>query len=218
MSPKALAVIGDGAHQFDDLQLALAETLGDESNLDITFSDDVADLCIEKLVRYDLLITARGASRGITGQTGADVRRFIEEGRAALFLHNSSHLCYFGGIPDLRDAVGGSFIEHSEGKSYRVEVSSADHPIVRGVQDFVVTGEQHFVVYDRDPAHVFLRNRDLNDRSYKNLGSTCEAGWAFGLGQGRVCFLSPGHTGDVYRHPEYRKLQRNALDWLLKRG
>ncbi len=32
------------------------------------------------------------------------------------------------------------------------------HPITRGVKDFVVTEEQHYVVYDKDPKTVLARS------------------------------------------------------------
>ncbi|MBN1137227.1 MAG: ThuA domain-containing protein [Anaerolineae bacterium] len=216
LKTKALAIIGDGAHPFDDVSRGLQVTLGQGAGLEVDFSDDVADLNAETLARYKLLITARGASRRVTAETGQAVKAFVTNGGAALFLHNSSHLCYFGSIPDLREVIGGSFIEHSEAKTYRVEIANAGHPIARGVADFNVAGEQHFVVYDGDPAHVFLRNRDLDGRSFKNLGSSCVAGWAYDYGRGRICFMSPGHSAEVYLHPEYQKLQRNAVGWLLR--
>ncbi|MGD0782603.1 MAG: ThuA domain-containing protein, partial [Candidatus Aminicenantales bacterium] len=100
---------------------------------------------------------------------------------------------------------------------------NADHPITRGVKDFVVTEEQHYLVYDKDPKTVLIRSVNEEGRTYStpqygNQGATCEACWAYDYGKGRVCYMAPGHTIPSLWNPEYVKLQRNALRWLLRQA
>ena len=42
------------------------------------------------------------------------------------------------------------------------------------------------------------------------------AGWAYDFGKGRVVFTSVGHTIHALWAPEYVKLQKQAIQWLLK--
>lgn len=37
-------------------------------------------------------------------------------------------------------------------------------------------------------------------------------------GDGRVCVLTPGHNLEVWLHPSYRTLIRNALGWCAGQG
>jgi len=75
------------------------------------------------------------------------------------------------------------------------------------------TARQH-LVYDKDPRHVLMRNVDPEGCSWQGHGSTCVADVWFG--KGRICFLSPGPTEAVYRNPEFAKLLKNAVRWLLR--
>jgi hypothetical protein len=99
-----------------------------------------------------------------------------------------------------------------------VKVKDPDHPIAKGVRDFVVTDEQHYMEYDKDQKHVFLETVNEEGLDYRNLGATAPGGWAYDYGKGRICYMSPGHLLTVLWNPEYIKLQQNAVRWLLRRN
>ena len=84
----------------------------------------------------------------------------------------------------------------------------------------MVNDEQHFVTYDKDPKYILLRSENidgLTDISEgKGLGAKAIAGWAYDFGKGRVVFTAVGHTLHALWHPEYFKLQKNAVRWLLR--
>ena len=50
---------------------------------------------------------------------------------------------------------------------------------------------------------------------YKEFGTRSAAGWAYDYGKGRVAYLAPGHLITAMWNPQYEKLQRNAIRWLL---
>ena len=111
---------------------------------------------------------------------------------------------------------GGITEGHPPLRPYKVTITNRDHPITRGVNDFVVTDEQHFMKYEKDPKFVFMRSTNQDGLTYKTLGASGEAGWAYDYGKGRVCFLAPGHRISVLWNTEYVKLQHNAVKWLLR--
>jgi hypothetical protein len=210
-------LIGDAHHDFEMIQEALHKTLVQGAGLSIEFTDDVTRLNAQTLGGYKLLITLREHIPTLTGAQQAAVKQFVAGGGGALFLHNSSAIARSPSAEVVREVIGGAFVVHSEIKEYRVEITNRDHPITKGVEDFVVRGEQHFVEYDKDPKYLFLRNVDREGKPFKNYGVSSPAGWAYDYGRGRVCFMSPGHTAEVLCHPAYAKLQQNAVRWLLQR-
>ena len=154
----------------------------------------------------------------ITKEQGAAIRDFVQNGGALYALHNSSHISLSS--PDYREVMGGAYIDHPALRPFKVSVVNKEHPITRDVQDFIVNDEQHFVTYDKDPKYIFLQSENTDGLTGsddgKDLGTKSIAGWAYDYGQGRVVFTGVGHTLHALWEPEYFKLQKNAVRWLLK--
>jgi len=158
------------------------------------------------------------SDRWITEEQGKAIKDFVEAGGALYALHNSSHISLSS--KDYREVMGGAYISHPALRPFKVSVVNKEHPITRDVQDFIVNDEQHFVTYDKDPKYILLRSENidgLTDISEgKDLGAKAIAGWAYDFGKGRVAFTAVGHTLHAMWEPEYFKLQKNAVKWLLK--
>jgi len=159
------------------------------------------------------------AEMWITPEQGKAIRSFVEEGGSAWFFHNASYIS--GANADFRHVEGALFTGHTPFRPYKMKIVNPDHPITRDVKDFVVTEEQHYLIYDKDPKSVLVRSvneegLEYSTPQYGNQGATCEACWAYDYGRGRVCFMAPGHTIPSLWNAEYVKLQKNALRWLLK--
>jgi type 1 glutamine amidotransferase len=133
-----------------------------------------------------------------------------------LFLHNVTHVGLTN--PDFRDVLGAAYAGHPPIRTYKVHVKNPNHPITKGVRDFVVTDEQHYMTYDKDPKYVLLETTNVEGLDYRGHGATALGGWAFDYGKGRVCYFSPGHMVSVLWNPEYVKLQHNAVRWLLRQA
>ena len=149
-------------------------------------------------------------------EQGKAVRHFVDSGGSALFLHNVTHVGLTD--PDFRDVLGAAYIGHPPIRTYKVHVKNPNHPITKGVHDFVVTDEQHYMTYDKDPKYVLLETTNADGLDYRGHGATALGGWAFEYGKGRVCYFSPGHMVSVLWNPEYVKLQHNAVRWLLRQA
>jgi type 1 glutamine amidotransferase len=80
----------------------------------------------------------------------------------------------------------------------------------------VITDEQHYMIYDKDPKHLFLQTVNEEGLTYQNQGATAPGGWSYDYGKGRVCYMSPGHMLSDLWHPEYIKLQQNAIRWVMR--
>ena len=149
-------------------------------------------------------------------EQGKAVRTFVESGGAALFMHNVTQV----GVndPDFRHVMGAAYTGHPPIRTFKVKVKDPNHPITKGVHDFTVTDEQHFMTYDKNPKNIFLETVNEQGLTFREQGATSPGGWAYDYGKGRVCYLSPGHLLTVLWNPEYIKLQQNAVRWLLRQS
>jgi type 1 glutamine amidotransferase len=150
----------------------------------------------------------------IATEQGRAVKEFVENGGGALFYHNTSYISPHNA--DFRDVLGAVTEEHPPLRPFRVRITNRNHPITAGVNDFVVTDEQHFVKFEKDPKYILMQSVNEDGKTWKNLGTTSAAGWAYDFGKGRVCYLAPGHLISALWNSEYVKVQQNAVKWLLK--
>ena len=150
----------------------------------------------------------------ITPTQGKAVKEFASGGGGVLFLHNVTYISPHN--DDFRDVLGAVTEGHPPIRPFRVKVVNKQHPITKGVNDFLVTDEQHYMTYQKDRKHLLLESVNEDGLTFKNLGTTAPAGWAYDYGKGRVCYLAPGHMLVDLWNPEYVKLQQNAVRWLLR--
>ena len=168
-----------------------------------------------KLISDPPLPQARAQSQyWMKPEQGKAVRQFVEAGGAALFLHNATHVGLTD--PDFRHVLGAAYAGHPPIRTFKVKVTNPDHLITQGVRDFVVTDEQHYMTYDKDPKFLFLQTVNEEGLTYQTYGATAPGGWSYDYGKGRVCYMSPGHMLSNLWNPEYVKLQQNAIRWVMR--
>jgi type 1 glutamine amidotransferase len=184
---------------------------------------------------------AEKAEPWITEEQGEAVKDFVFVGRGFYSLHNNAFLSRSS--KNYRDVQGGVALGHPPIRPFKVRIANKEHPITQGVHDFMITDEQHYAVYDKDPKNILLQGENLDGFTFEgdspqgagrgreaaaeNQGqsgpeapqdqrTTSISGWAHEYGKGRVVFTAMGHTTDVMWHPEYLKIQKNAVRWLLR--
>jgi type 1 glutamine amidotransferase len=150
----------------------------------------------------------------MTEEQGKAVRAFVEQGGSALLMHNVTYIATSNA--DFRHTLGAATEGHPPVRPFKVKITNPTHPIMQGASDFLVTDEQHYMTYDKDPQYVLMRSVNEDGLDFNGLGTTREAGWAYDYGQGRVCYLSPGHTISALWNPTYVGIQQNAVRWLLR--
>jgi type 1 glutamine amidotransferase len=174
----------------------------------------------------------RNGGRGgvwISEEQGQAVKDFVSSGNGFYSMHNNAFVSRSS--KNYRDVQGGVGLNHPPLRPYMVRIVNKTHPITRGVQDFMVTDEQHYLIYDKDPKNILIHSenvdgltftsslRDPEDTSTeptKDLGTTTVSGWAYEYGKGRVVYTAPGHTIHALWQPEHLKLQKNSVRWLLR--
>ena len=150
----------------------------------------------------------------MTPAMGKAVRTFVENGGGALLYHNVPYIAPYN--EDFRDVLGAVTRGHPTLRKFKVKITNHDHPITKGINDFIVTDEQHYMEYQKDPKYLLMESVNEEGLTHENWGSTAPAGWAYDYGKGRVCYLGPGHLIENKWNPEFEKVQRNAARWLMK--
>jgi hypothetical protein len=243
--PRVLALIGDRYHNADYIRVAF-DKLFREVDLPVDYTTNYDQLSAGLLRQYRLLVLLRDGmiwpngyltpndyeyspalenSRvwppenfqpWITPEQGNAIKDFVASGNALYAFHNSTNIALYS--QGVRDVLGGAYLGHPPLRPFKVRIVNKEHPITRGVEDFVVNDEQHFVTYDKDPKYVLLESENIDGLTFENFGAKSLGGWAYEYEKGRVVFTAVGHTLHALWQPEYFKLQKNAVRWLLKRN
>jgi len=240
--PRALALIGDRYHNPDYIRVSL-DRLFKETGVGVDYTIAYDKLSRDLLRGYDMFVCFRDGmiwpdgylgpdaytsyEQGLentypeakpvfwmTEEQGAAVKEFVTAGGAFYSFHNNSHVSLSS--KNYREVMGGAYIGHPALRPFRVRVVNPEHPITRGIQEFTVNDEQHFVAYDKDPKYVLLESENVDGLEYENHGKKSVAGWAYDYGKGRVVFTAVGHTNHAMWIPAHFELQKRAVRWLLK--
>jgi len=132
---------------------------------------------------------------------------YVERGGGLLVIHAGT--VGYSKEPLFRGLIGGGFVRHPAPCLVDVE-TVGDSPIGERSSPFSVTDEHYFMELFNDDLNVFLTSRSEH--------GVQPAGWTRQQGKGRVCVLTPGHFAEVWQHPEYRRIIKDALEWCLGEG
>jgi type 1 glutamine amidotransferase len=240
---RMLALIGDRYHNADYIRVALDRIL-DGLNVTVDYTINYDQLSRNVLANYQIFLCLRDGMIWPGGYLGPDaypyqqglenrdatpepksqswlkeeqalaLKDFVTAGNGFYSLHNNSHVSLSS--KTYRDVMGGAYIGHPALRPFKVRVVNASHPITQGVHDFMVDDEQHYVEYDKDKKDILLEAENIDGLTFQNLGAKSISGWAYDYGRGRVVFTAVGHTIHALWNPEYVKLQKRAVQWLLK--
>ncbi|MGO8735601.1 MAG: ThuA domain-containing protein [Terriglobia bacterium] len=242
-TPRVLALVGDRYHNSDYIRTALTR-LFRELDLPILFTINFSEIDAAHLARCRLLVVFRDGLNWpngylepddyayssylensaewpkeeyqgwITEEQGKAIKEFVEAGGSLYAYHNSSNVSVFS--KNFREVMGGAYLGHPPLRPFKVKVVNHEHPLTQGIHDFIVNDEQHYMTYDKNPKDILLRSENIDGLEFDTYGATAISAWAYDYGKGRVVFTAVGHTLHALWQPEYYKIQKNAVRWLLK--
>jgi len=241
---RVLALIGDRYHNPDYIRVALTKMF-DGLRVSVDYTMNYDHLSRNLLKDYQMFLCLRDGMIWPGGYLGPDaytsyaqglenrsdfpdpkpqtwltedqagaLKEFVTAGHGFYSLHNNSHVSLSS--KTYRDVQGGAYIGHPALRPFKVHVVNTSHPITQGVSDFIVNDEQHYVEYDKDRKYVLLESENIDGLTFQKLGTKSISGWAYDYGKGRVVFTSIGHTIHALWNPEHVKLQRRAVQWLMR--
>lgn len=187
--------------------------LGPLPGFEFDWIENAADWSAERMTDYPLVLFAKSnnvsasdKSAWVTEEVQQAFVDYVRKGNGLLAVHSGT---VYAQYPLLRGLLGGAFTHHPEQCPVTVE-PQAGHPLTAGSTPFTLSDEHYFMELDDAQADVFMTTTSEN--------GTQPGGWTRCEGEGRVCVLTPGHTVEVWQHPSFQTLLRNALHWCGKKS
>lgn len=135
------------------------------------------------------------------------------DGRGLIVLHHA--LCSHPGWPKYREIAGGQFLfEPRDGLEKSIftgginmtyVAAKSDHPITLGLEPIKVVEEPYKNVYMAPDDQPLLVS--------ENAESDHVVAWTRNYRKSRVVGIVPGHGGDIFVDPNYRKFMAQAIEW-----
>lgn len=155
---------------------------------------------IDVLLFYDMAKTIDESQK-------AAFIKLLEQGKGMVFLHHS--LASYQAWSEFQKILGGRYVEGVSTYKHDVEVPvtivSKDHPITRGLNDFVIFDEVYGNFKVLPGVQVLLKT------THPESGEVI--GWTNQYGKSRIVYLQLGHDHHAYENTNYRRLVKQAIDW-----
>ncbi len=101
-----------------------------------------------------------------------------------------------------------------DGQPERVRIAAPDHPIARGLTDFILPRTEMY----SEPFNVPEPETVVLESTWE-AGERFRSGCAWTAGSGRVFYFSPGHeTYPIYYDGNVQRVLRNAVLWAARRA
>jgi uncharacterized protein len=150
----------------------------------------------------------------ITDEQKAKFRGFLAKGKGLVVLHHA--LVSYPGWTEYANLIGGSYSQADEktgnaGYQHDVEIPVKvlpNHPITRGLQDFVIHDEIYWGFRTAPgvvPLLTTTHPKSGNPIAWVNPGAN------------RVVYLQLGHGPTAYAHPQYREMVARSIRWAAGR-
>lgn len=208
MNAKILVLCDDFWHPAKTPRAGLQALAGEADDITFDWMEDARGWPAVRIGDYPLVIltksnnvSAQDKTHWMTDEVQAALVEYVRQGGGLLAIHSGT--AEYKETPALRALLGGVFDMHPP--QCMVTVSPCtDNALTAGVQPFTVKDEHYFMLMENAPADVFLKSSSEHGEQ--------PAGWRRDEGKGRVVVLTPGHNLEVWLHPQFQTLLRNAME------
>lgn len=190
---------------------------------------DASDFKKERLADYPVVLKCKCdhiTQKDLTSWKSDEVQQafvdFVERGGGLLVVHSGAVAGTKTDTTKLDKLVGSKFSFHPNATTVTVDVVKP-HPITEGVGVFCEEDEHYHLDILSDDIDIIMASYGppqgapslyaIEPRA-NAAPKISPAGYVRTQGKGRVCYLTPGHTLDVWLNPNFQRALENALNWL----
>ncbi len=204
---KTLLLVGGSIHDWKGVGDIVEATLNESGKFEVTrVENDLNALLPDRIKSYELVVFYWTLGE-LTAEQKQGILQHIGDGNGFVTFHSGADS--FRGDADWHNFVGGHFVTHPAYRQYQVSVTTVEHPITKGIDEFMTTDEQYILDYDAENLTV------LANGLYK--GALMPALWIKSHGQGRVFYYSGGHDSRAVDQPMFKKLLLRGSLWAAGR-
>lgn len=175
----------------------------------------------ENRSRYDVLVFYH-MWQTITPEQARVFSECIREGKPLVALHHS--ICAFDEWPEYVKIIGGKYFHKPtvvDGKEYAacsyrhdlrfiVKIADKGHPVTKGLSNFEIFDETYKGYYVEPGVKPLLTTTESS--------SAPVIGWTKYYGKARVVTIQNGHDVPTFENPDYRRLLKQAIEWVYNEG
>jgi uncharacterized protein len=169
--------------------------------------------------KYDVLVFYH-MWQGITNEQAQTLADCISKGKPLVVLHHS--ICAFDDWPEYTSIIGGRYFHkptiingveypvssYIHDLHFNVKIVDPKNPVTRGLHDFKIFDETYKGFYVSNDVTPLLTTDEPS--------STPVIGWTKTYGKARIVTLQSGHDVPTFQSPEFRKLLKQAIEWVYK--
>ena len=204
MLVKRVLILGNDNFPFHRISVfaPFISEIVEEAGFKPSVTQDLNQLEGDRINAYDVLLCyyTRGE---LTESQLRGLLNFVSSGRGFVGLHSAADS--FKDSEEYLDMLGGVFLSHPKHQTFHIEVADRDHPITKGINDFDIYDELYILRHDPTRYHLLLYCLWEGERQ--------PVAWTKGYGEGRVFYLSLGHTKEAYENPAFREILRRGILW-----
>ena len=201
-----------GGHSYDNAFHSVFEQ--PEADWRVTINPHPAAFSGDIRGRYDAVVLYDMTSE-VDEERRKNLRAYVEAGGGLLVLHHA--ILDYQDWPWFEQTVGGKYLESDEGEdaasTYLHDVEMvvrvvAKHPVTAGLEDFRIEDETYGGMRISDANRVLL---ETDEKS-----SDGPVAWVSSYPRARVVYVQLGHGPAAHRDAHFRRLVRNAIEWVAE--
>ena len=202
--------------QFNEMLVSLGENI----TFQIAALPAAYDMFLpENRSKYDVLVFYHMWQKITAGQA-KNFSDCIKQGKPVVALHHS--ICAYDDWPEYFNIIGGKYFHKPttvNGREYplssyihdlhfKVKISDPKHPVTKGLADFEIFDETYKGYYVEEGITPLLTTDEPS--------STPVIGWTKKYGKARIVTLQSGHDVPTFKNPNFRKLLKQAIEWVYE--
>ncbi len=194
--------LGDKGHHQPAKRYAQIAPVLSSRGIEVTYSEDLADLNPTFLSRFDCLLVFANIDV-LPAEREKVLLDYVRSGKGFAPIHCAS-FC-FRNSKAYVDLVGAQFQRHGTGV-FRVSATKASHPIMKGYAGFESWDETYTHTMHNSNRRTVLEERVEGDAREPWT-------WAREEGKGRVFYTAWGHDERTWSNPGFQNLLERGIRW-----